>query len=366
MFNWTRVPVSSARLALIRSASPPWGPITMPGRADQMSTRTQSRARPISIREMSAGSEWDAVRAALPGGEHVPSGVIRARTRQAARFAAAHGRLPASVFELEGPPATAPMLILAACDRQQTSIERHPADPRRALLRIQLPLRPDPRSYRDWSWVAVPLILPPTVPTGAVLHLPTLRVTGDRVRADVSFTCQVPRARRVGHTVAVGVDWGLNTLLSAGAVRQGPDGVFTALGAGAQYRAGGVLAKSARLRRHSARLQARHDHYQRLISGDPSHPLTGKAARLAGEAAGVAARRLNLNDALAWSAAVGAPIRPSRPARPSSTSKTCAPSKRMLGDRLRFAQRPPALESARQLLSWAPGVGGVSGVRQEN
>jgi hypothetical protein len=99
------------------------------------------------------------------------------------------------------------MLILAACDRQQVVIERHEADPGRALLRLQLPVRPDPRGYKDWSWVAVPLALPPTVPAAA-LHLPTLRLAGGRIPADVTFTCPVPQARRDGHTVALGVDWG--------------------------------------------------------------------------------------------------------------------------------------------------------------
>ncbi|MCW3820874.1 hypothetical protein ONA91_41280, partial [Micromonospora sp. DR5-3] len=54
---------------------------------------------------------------------------------------------------------------------------------------------------------------------GAVVHLPTLRVTGRQVRADVAYSYPVPKAQRIGHTVAVGVDWGLNTLLSAGALR---------------------------------------------------------------------------------------------------------------------------------------------------
>jgi hypothetical protein len=105
--------------------------------------------------------EWDAVRAAAPGGEHVPSGIIGARTRQVQRFAAAEGRLPAGVFEMEPPPSACGMLILSACDRQQAVIRRHGADPRRALLRVQLPVRPDPRGYRDWTWVALPLRLPP-------------------------------------------------------------------------------------------------------------------------------------------------------------------------------------------------------------
>ncbi|MBZ9641152.1 transposase, partial [Streptomyces sp. PSKA30] len=62
------------------------------------------------------GMEWDAVGEAIPGGEHLPSSVIRARTRQAATFAQAKGRLPVDVFELEDPPRVARMLLLAACD----------------------------------------------------------------------------------------------------------------------------------------------------------------------------------------------------------------------------------------------------------
>ncbi len=163
-----------------------------------------------------------------PGGEHLPSAVIRARTRQIARFLDTQGRLPDGVAGLEPPPSVPGTLILAACDRQQAVLERDEADPGRALLRLQLPGRPDPGSYRDWSWVAVPLTLPPTVPAAAALHLPTLRAAGGQVRADVVFTYPVPQARREGHTVAVGLDWGLNTLLSAGAVRLRPDGPVTA------------------------------------------------------------------------------------------------------------------------------------------
>ncbi|MER6477548.1 hypothetical protein [Streptomyces filamentosus] len=152
-------------------------------------------------------AEWDAVRAAIPGGEHLPSGVIRSRTRQITAYARRHGRLPVDVFELEPSPGTARMLLLAACDGQQATLERAD-DGHRALLRLQLPTRPDPASYADWTWVACPITLPPTVPANAVLHLPTLRPTGGRVRADLAFTHAVPRLRRTGHTVALGVDWG--------------------------------------------------------------------------------------------------------------------------------------------------------------
>jgi IS605 OrfB family transposase len=164
-------------------------------------------------------------------------------------------------------------------------------------------VRPDPRTYKDWSWVAVALVLPPAVPAAGALHLPTLRIAGGRVRADVAFTQRVPAASRNGHTVAVGVDWGLNTLLSAGAVRLGPEGSIQALGAGAQFRAGGVLAKAHRLRRQGEQLHAKLDHYERLTGGRQDHPLTAKSAALGDEARRVADRRAGLNDALAWSAA---------------------------------------------------------------
>ncbi|QOV36941.1 transposase [Streptomyces ferrugineus] len=246
--------------------------------------------------------EWDAVRDAVPDGRHLPSGVIRSRTRQVAAFQGRHGRLPTDVFELESAPDAARMLLLSACDGQQATIARAD-DPGRALLRLQLPTRPDPRSYRDWTWVACPITLPPTVPPGAVLHLPTLRIRRGGIRADLSYTHVVPKALHTGHTVALGVDWGLNTLLSAGAVRLHDNGTITALGSGAQFRAGGVPAKQHRLRRAGEFLHAKTDHYQQLINDTDGHSLTGKHAVLAEEIRHVSARRSNLNDALAWSAA---------------------------------------------------------------
>ncbi|MFD6244932.1 zinc ribbon domain-containing protein [Streptomyces roseolus] len=243
-------------------------------------------------------TEWDQVRAAIPGGERLPSGVIRSRTRQITSYVRRHGRLPLDVFELEPVPDTARMLLLAACDGQQATIERS-EDGHRALLRLQLPVRPDPASYADWTWVACLIALPPTVPANAVLHLPTLRPTDGKVRTDLAFTHPVPKARRAGHTIALGVDWGLNTLLSAGALRLHDDGRITALGAGAQFRAGGVLAKQHRLRRISEHLHTKTSHYARL--SDPA--LNGKAERLAEEFRRVSQRRSHLNDALARSAA---------------------------------------------------------------
>jgi hypothetical protein len=124
-----------------------------------------------------------------------------------------------------------------------------------------------------------------------------------KARADLPFTHVVPAARRDGHVVAVGVDWGLNTLLSAGAARLNGDGTITALGAGAQYRAAGVLAKAHRLRRHGEHLHAKLARYEQMIDGGTGHPLTAKAAVVAEEHRSVSARRSGLNDALARSAA---------------------------------------------------------------
>jgi IS605 OrfB family transposase len=211
--------------------------------------------------------------------------------------------MPRDVFELEPAPRAAGMLVLAACDRQQATLRRHEADSRWALLRLQLPTRPDPRSYRDWSWVAVPLALPPAVPADAALHLPALRVEAGRVRAEVPFTHLVPTARRDGRVVAVGADWGLNTLLSVGAVRLNGDGTITALGHGAQYRANGVLAKAHRLRRQGERLHAEISRYGRLTAGRDDHPLAARLAGLRDEARHAADRRAHLNGALAaWAA----------------------------------------------------------------
>jgi hypothetical protein len=172
------------------------------------------------------------------------------------------------------------------------------------LLRLQLPTRPDPRGYAEWTWVACPITLPSTVPASAVLHLPTLRVTDTgAVRVDLAYAHRVPKTRRAGHTVALGIDWGLNTLLTAGAARRHPDGRITTLGAGGQFRAAGVLAKQHRLRRHSERLHAKADHLDRLINDADRHLLLEKHSELVEEIRRVSRRRSNLNDALACSAA---------------------------------------------------------------
>ena len=104
--------------------------------------------------------------------------------------------------------------------------------------------------------VPVPVSYAGTRVAGAVLHLPTLRLHQGKVRADLAYTHAVPQAQRTGHSVALGVDWGLNTLLSAGAARLHGDGTIAARGGVGMFRAAGVLAKQHRLRRLSEHLQS--------------------------------------------------------------------------------------------------------------
>ncbi|MEV0405409.1 hypothetical protein [Actinoallomurus sp. NPDC050550] len=247
-------------------------------------------------------AEWNAVREAIPDGRSLSGGVIKARTRQVTAFVAGHGRFPVDVFDLEEAPRAARMLVLAAVDRQQAILERAEDEPARVLLRLQLPTRPDPRAYADWTWVACPLNLPPTVPPDAVLHLPTLRPQGQKIHADLAFSHPVPKTERKGHTTSLGVDWGLNILLSAGACRLRPDGTITALGVGAMFRAAGVMARQHRLRRHGEHLHSKIDTYTRLIDGQEDHHLVVKHATLTAEHA--------------------SPSSPSRPATPPGTARS--------------------------------------------
>ncbi|MFG2659340.1 zinc ribbon domain-containing protein [Streptomyces sp. NPDC048425] len=99
------------------------------------------------------------------------------------------------------------------------------------------------------------------------------------------------------------MDWGLNTLLSAGAARLHDDGRITALGSGGQFRAAGVLAKQHRLRRLSEHLHAKADRYGRLIGEDADHSLHARHAVVTCEIRAVSERRSNLNQALARAAA---------------------------------------------------------------
>jgi len=249
--------------------------------------------------------EWAACWAVVPAG--TTRAEVRNRSRQVAAYWREHDRLPTCITELEAPPAAAPMLLLAAGDKQQVTFERASGDRANggAVLRLQLPDRSEPRTNRDWSWVALPVKIPSHVPMGSVLHTPTLRLRDGRVLADVPFSQLVPAIKRIGHVRALGVDWGLNAILTAtvATLDQGAPGnpVVRTNGRPLSFNAKGVQAKIARLRRQRQVLLAKTDQHARLHPG--LGPVTARHARLLAEAARVADRQRRLSDTLARNAA---------------------------------------------------------------
>jgi len=266
-------------------------------------------------------AEWAALRAVLPAG--TAAAEIRNRTRQLHSWTCDHdGRLPAGITELELPPrCRAPEVLLAAADKQLTTLTR--TSEHAARLRVQLPLSATPARAAHWAWHTIELRLPPTVPIDAALAAPTLRVVGGAVggaiRVDLPFRQQITSARSDGHSVALGFDWGINTLLtgSIGSLVA----TLPAAGTGAKvgqrvisdgrrlrFDATAISAKLHRLRQHRETVAARCDHYTRLLTGFPPHnpqhaTLQRKFAVLHTEHERICARIRHLNHALAWAAA---------------------------------------------------------------
>ena len=141
-------------------------------------------------------AEWAALRQLLPAG--VSGAEIRNRTRQIRAYVAEHGQLPAGLCALEGPPQVAPLVLLAAMDRQQVTLAR--VDEATARLRVKLPLRAAPATGRDWAWHVIDIRLPGTVAPDAVLHTPALRPTGaGRIAVDLPHSRPAPATKASGH-----------------------------------------------------------------------------------------------------------------------------------------------------------------------
>ncbi|MEV6586450.1 zinc ribbon domain-containing protein [Streptomyces acidicola] len=252
-------------------------------------------------------AEWAALRAALPAG--VGRAEIRNRTRQVSAYLREHGRLPAGLCELEGPPEVAGLVLLAAMDRQQVTLQR--VDAVTARLRVKLPLCPAPASGRDWAWHVIDIRLPRTVAADAVLHTPTLRPAGGRIAVDLPHSRPAPPVKASGHRVAVGFDWGVNTLLTGTVGRlsgQGETARVVTDGRPLIFDATVISAKLHRLRGHREHLAAKRDHYRHLADnlGAPHRSWAGlldRTAVLEVEHERVCARIRHLNQALAWSAA---------------------------------------------------------------
>jgi hypothetical protein len=122
------------------------------------------------------------------------------------------GRLPVCLTELEAAPQTREVVLLAAADKQLVTVER--VGPDGAVLHLQLPLTERPTSRSQWAWHAIQVRLPEHLPADADLCIPTLRVTGGRVRLDLPWRRAGPGGPASGHAVALGLDWGVNTLLT--------------------------------------------------------------------------------------------------------------------------------------------------------
>ncbi|MER5220853.1 zinc ribbon domain-containing protein [Streptomyces flaveus] len=253
-------------------------------------------------------AEWTALRAALPAG--VSNAEIRNRTRQIRAHLTEHGKLPAGLCELEEPPQIAAQVLLAAMDRQQVTLQR--VDEATARLRVKLPLCPAPGSGRDWAWHVIDLRLPATVEPEAVLHTPTLRPTrSGRIAVDLPHSRPLSAVPAAGHTVAVGFDWGINTLLTGTLGRlTGPNTARRVVTDGRPllFDATAISAKLHRLRGHREHLATRRDHYRALADGLGApllawDDLHRRAAVLEVEHERVCARIRRLNQALAWAAA---------------------------------------------------------------
>jgi predicted RNA-binding Zn-ribbon protein involved in translation (DUF1610 family) len=203
------------------------------------------------------------------------------------------------------------VVLLAAADKQLVTIQR--TGPHAAALRVQLPLTGGPASRAQWAWHAISLAVPEHVPTDARLCVPTLRVVGGPVRVDLPWRTSVPSVHGAGHTVALGLDWGVNTLLTGTVGKLADTSTGTRVisdGRMLRFDATGVSAKLHRLRGNCEHVAARRDHYARLLVGQPaSDPdrqrplLQAKHAVLAAEHQRICDRIRRLNHALAWAAA---------------------------------------------------------------
>ncbi|MCY0953628.1 hypothetical protein OTB16_30025 [Streptomyces sp. H27-S2] len=253
-------------------------------------------------------AEWTALRALLPA--QVSGAEIRNRTRQIRRFMAGHGRLPAGLCAVEGPPQVAPQVLLAAMDRQQVTLAR--VDAATARLRVRLPLRAAPATGRDWAWHVIDIRLPGTIAPDALLHTPTLRPTpSGRIAVDLPHSRPAPATRASGHQVALGFDWGVNTLLTGVLGRltgRGPTRRVVTDGRPLIFDATVISAALHRLRGVREHLAVKRERCQALADGLGSPHLAwgehlDRAQMLEAGHRRVCARIRRLNTALAWAAA---------------------------------------------------------------
>ncbi len=250
--------------------------------------------------------EWDALWGAVPEG--TDKATVRNRTRQIASYLEENGELPESVCDLEPAISFGAVLALAAADRQMVRLER--TGERKAVLAVQLPLVPCPVSAKDWSWVSLPVDLPPNVTADSTLKVPTLRWVAGRVRVDFPWVREVPRLERgKAHHVGLGYDWGVNTFITAslGYYDRATGGVHTD-GKPLCFDAAGMVSKVHRLRRQREVLAAKAQQLGKLLQGmkvgNPARgPLQKKLDVHKREVSFISLRQGHLDHELAWAGA---------------------------------------------------------------
>lgn len=194
------------------------------------------------------------------------------------------------------------------------TLDRRPRVPRESgavfVVRLRLPLVARPTTDDDWGWHRLTINIPPRYRTGT-LSPPTLRVTAaDVVRADVAVSVPPPprrlapkeKPRRV-----LAQDWGARRLVTATVVRavEHDDGRREAAvdGRPLHFQIGELQAKARRISREHAKVTARIDRYERLLSGREDDALRMKKEHLEGQAARLARKQRNINTSIARLAA---------------------------------------------------------------
>ena len=246
--------------------------------------------------------EWSALWTALPPGTTKVE--VRNRTRQVLAFVAVNHRLPTGLVEMEGPPKLGRVLNLAAADKQLVILQRQG---QQVGLSVLLPTRERPSRYADWSWLCLKINLPVTVTPGATLHTPALRIKQSHVKVDLPFEIGVASPSLQGHKVALGLDWGVNTLLVGSVAKMVSIRVVTD-GKPLRFEATGVALKLTRLRIQRERLATKITHLENLLAGlMPTDPratlLSTQITKLEATKEHVCLRSRNLGHALGWQAA---------------------------------------------------------------
>jgi IS605 OrfB family transposase len=174
-----------------------------------------------------------------------------------------------SLFDLEpiGPTVPGHSAPMAPCDDQHcvylTTVQH-----KVLVLRVQLPLVARPVDRAQWCWCD--LELPLAAPLAGTPHLPTFRLSGGRVLADIAVDRPgepMPTFWQQPASRVLGLDWGINCFLT-GAVCAGVGEQFLTDGHVIRFDGYGLIGKLHRLRQQVEAQSAKLDAYSRLRTRD--------------------------------------------------------------------------------------------------